>query len=118
MSAELIAKIIMDAPLLGVLLLVLWKGGDKADSLGKKMDKQTDATNKQTLAINSLAAKVELIGKIQDVRLELHEERTGKHQAVTSKGATTVLTANGAAPSTRRPPHPSWPDDHDSEDES
>lgn len=99
MPSELWTKLIADAPILGVLLIVLWRGGEKLDKVGEKFDKMT-------LAVKNLGAKVELIGRLQDVRLDLHEERTtgtGKHAAI-----------NGAIPATR---HPSWPDTAKPDDE-
>lgn len=106
MPAELWTKLIADAPILAVLIIVLWKGGEKLDKL--------------TLAVKTLSGKVELIGRIQDMRFDLHEERTaatGKHPAMTSNGAgVAVRQANGIPPS-RRPPHPSWPEPPSGDDD-
>jgi hypothetical protein len=112
MPADLLSKLIADAPILAVLLIVLFKGGDKLDKLGEKFDKMT-------LAVKGLSSKVEMIGKLTDARLELHEERTngtGRHSAVPAAAAATVVTrgsANGAVPG----PHPSWPETPHDEDE-
>lgn len=96
MPPELWTKLVADAPILAVLLIVLWKGGDKLDKIGEKFDKMT-------MAVKGLSAKVELIGKLQDVRLDLHEERTtGKHSVVS---ASVVHGPNGAVP----PNTPAWP---------
>lgn len=97
MPPELWTKLIADAPILGVLLIVLWKGGDKLDKIGEKFDKMT-------MAVKGLSSKVELIGKLQDVRLDLHEERsTGKHSAIS---ATVSHGPNGATPPSSPP---TWP---------
>lgn len=107
MPIELWTRLIADAPILGVLLIVLWRGGEKLDKLGEKLDKLTGT-------VKNLGAKVEMVGKIQDVRLDLHEERveTGGHTTVSNGAAAAVRHANGSAPgSAKRHPHPSWPAD-------
>lgn len=110
MSPELLTKLIADAPILAVLLLVLWRGGEKLDKLGEKIDKVTNA-------VKNLGAKVELIGKLQDVRLDLHEERTtGSHAAVTASAASTILRGQNGTNAPRLP-HPSWPGPTSDEDE-
>lgn len=120
MPIEIWSKLITDLPILFVLILVLVKGGEKFDKFGEKFDKLGEKVDKLTSSMRSLGGKVELIGKVQDVRLDLHEERiteTGKHQAVTTSVAAAAIHMNGAAPTTRRPPHASWPDTKIDEDE-
>lgn len=98
MPAELWTKLIADAPILAVLIIVLWKGGEKLDKL--------------TLAVKTLSGKVELIGRIQDMRFDLHEERTsatGKYAAIAPNGAGRTQT-NGTPPAQQRVAHPSWPE--------
>jgi hypothetical protein len=107
MPPDLWIKLAADAPILCVLLLVLWRGGQKLDTLGDRIDKMTSA-------VRSMCSKIELVGKLQDMRLELHEERT------TGAGVVDVAavvahrrSGNGAAtPPTGIPrvSRPSWPE--------
>lgn len=115
MPPDLWIKLAADAPILCVLLLVLWKGGQKLDSLGERLDKMTNA-------VKAMSSKIELVGKIQDMRLELHEERTigpGMVDAVAVVGHR--RPSNGAVPPSGIPRivRPSWPEGSapDSEDE-
>lgn len=107
MPSELLLKIAADAPILCVLLLVLWKGGQKLDALGERIDKMTNA-------VKSMSSKIELVGKIQDMRLELHEERTGAPGIVdVSAVVGHRRSGNGAAPPSAGIPRggrPSWPE--------
>lgn len=109
MSAEMWVKLATDLPLLAVLLLVLWKGGQKLDKIGERLDKMTNV-------VKTLSSKIELIGKIQDMRLELHEERTnavGGHVDAAVVVSRHAHPGNGAvppAPMTPRGARPSWLD--------
>lgn len=108
MSPEMWVKLATDLPLLAVLLLVLWKGGQKLDKIGERIDKMTKV-------VSTLSSRIELLGKIQDMRLELHEERTnvvGGHVDVAVVAGRHVHPGNGAAapvPITPRAVRPSWP---------
>lgn len=100
MPVELWTRLVVDIPLLAVLLLVLWKGGEKVDKLGEKIDKMSTA-------VRGLSSRVELVGKLTDARLELHEERTTKNGTVV-KATVTHIPTNGV--STQHVTQPSWPD--------
>lgn len=91
MPTELWTKLAADAPILLILLLVLWRGDNKFDKLIERLDKLT-------LTMKGLTSKVEMIGRLQDARFDLHEERSTKHPT------------NGAAPNGASPRAPSWPD--------
>lgn len=99
MPVELWTKLIADAPLVALLFVVFWRGGEKIDKL--------------TATIKGLSSKVEMIGRLQDARLDLHEERTGP------KHSTLKELANGAVPPSRngRALHHSWPETVVSDDE-
>ena len=113
MTEQFLIKLAADAPILLVLLLVLWKGGQKLDKIGERLDRMT-------LAVKNLSSKIELVGKIQDMRLELHEERTAS-PAGNIVDVSAVVAArrpnNGAMPISTQITRPSWPAVADSEDE-
>jgi hypothetical protein len=107
MPPDLWIKLAADAPILCVLLLVLWRGGQKLDALGDRLDKMTNA-------VKSMSSKIELVGKIQDMRLELHEERTAGPGVVDVSAVVGHRRSNGsvATPPTGIPrvARPSWPE--------
>ena len=63
-----LVKVILNAGTMGVLLIVLLGGYRLFMVLGTKLDKLTEA-------IIVVGAKVETVGKVQDARLDLLEER-------------------------------------------
>ena len=113
MPVELWTRLIVDIPLLGVLLLVLWKGGDKLEKLGDKFDKFGENFNKLATAVKGLSSRVDMIGKLTDARLELHEERTTKNGTIvtaTMVRAPITHAPNNGALVPQRITQPSWPD--------
>jgi len=103
MPADLLLKLAADAPILLVLLLVLWKGGHKLDKFGERLDKVT-------MAVKNLTSRIDLLGKIQDIRLDLHEERTS-HPGNGYVEVSARRSSNGAqAPAERPAQRPSWPE--------